>query len=384
MPTRVDYPATGLSHFQMWQDNLRISAMHTRLFFGMLPRMPKLLWRKVAGSPQREKSARQQHWSDIRESGAYAGMAISVACYRLFGRRALYGLLYVIIGYFFLSNRQARAHSADFLQRVYAQQPDAFGGQVPNWRHSFQHFMAFGRSIVDRIGSWVGDIRREEAVFANRPLLLDCLATGRGGVILTSHLGNAELCRGLVDGVDTFKINVLVFNDNAAEINRLMKRVNPRVDVELIQIASVGPDTGMLLADKINSGEFIVIAGDRTSPTAPEQATVVPFMGQAAAFPKGAFILAGLLDCPVFTLFCLEQQGRYHIYLDAFADTMAMPRRQRAVRLREHTQRYAQRLEHYALTAPLQWFNFFDFWALPEGLAHQAPEAATDSAKENP
>ncbi|WP_250953399.1 hypothetical protein, partial [Escherichia coli] len=28
--------------------------------------------------------------------------------------------------------------------------------------------------------------------------------------------------------------------------------------------------------------------------------------------------------------------------------------------------RYAERLEHYALQSPLDWFNFFDFWQLPD------------------
>ena len=27
---------------------------------------------------------------------------------------------------------------------------------------------------------------------------------------------------------------------------------------------------------------------------------------------------------------------------------------------------YAARLEHYALQSPLDWFNFFDFWHLPD------------------
>lgn len=44
LPTRVIYPENGLSHFRMWRDNLRISAMHTRLLLGMLPRIPLLLW----------------------------------------------------------------------------------------------------------------------------------------------------------------------------------------------------------------------------------------------------------------------------------------------------------------------------------------------------
>lgn len=47
-PTRVHYPADGVSHFQVWRDNLLISRMHARLFGGMLLRLPRLLWRKVA------------------------------------------------------------------------------------------------------------------------------------------------------------------------------------------------------------------------------------------------------------------------------------------------------------------------------------------------
>ena len=46
-PTRVRYPADGVSHFRLWDDNVRISWMHARLFAGMLVRLPMLLWRKV-------------------------------------------------------------------------------------------------------------------------------------------------------------------------------------------------------------------------------------------------------------------------------------------------------------------------------------------------
>ena len=45
LPTRVGYPSDGVSHFQMWRDNVLISRMHARLFFGMLWRAPRLLAR---------------------------------------------------------------------------------------------------------------------------------------------------------------------------------------------------------------------------------------------------------------------------------------------------------------------------------------------------
>ncbi|MCX7564280.1 glycosyltransferase family 2 protein [Xanthomonadaceae bacterium XH05] len=46
IPTRVHYPIDGVSHFDIWRDNVRISRMHARLFVGMLRRLPRLLIRR--------------------------------------------------------------------------------------------------------------------------------------------------------------------------------------------------------------------------------------------------------------------------------------------------------------------------------------------------
>jgi hypothetical protein len=46
LPTRVNYPADGVSHFRGWLDNLLISRLHATLFFGMLRRLPSLIARK--------------------------------------------------------------------------------------------------------------------------------------------------------------------------------------------------------------------------------------------------------------------------------------------------------------------------------------------------
>lgn len=49
LATRVTYPSDGVSHFDVWRDNVRISRMHARLFFGMLRRLPRLLRARLAG-----------------------------------------------------------------------------------------------------------------------------------------------------------------------------------------------------------------------------------------------------------------------------------------------------------------------------------------------
>lgn len=49
IPTQVQYPIDGVSHFDAWRDNVLISKMHARLFFGMLCRLPSLLRRTLSG-----------------------------------------------------------------------------------------------------------------------------------------------------------------------------------------------------------------------------------------------------------------------------------------------------------------------------------------------
>jgi hypothetical protein len=46
LPTKVGYPADGVSHFRLWLDNALISRLHASLFGGMLLRAPRLLARR--------------------------------------------------------------------------------------------------------------------------------------------------------------------------------------------------------------------------------------------------------------------------------------------------------------------------------------------------
>ncbi len=50
LPTAVNYPEHGVSHFRAFEDNVLISWMHTRLCLGMIIRLPILLFRKLKPS----------------------------------------------------------------------------------------------------------------------------------------------------------------------------------------------------------------------------------------------------------------------------------------------------------------------------------------------
>ena len=155
LPTRVTYPLDGLSHFDALKDNVRISLMHTRLFFGMLPRIPALLMRR-----------RQQHWAQQQEVKGLWGMRLMLRVWQLLGRRAFGLLLWPVIGVYWLTARPARQASQQWIERVkrvlaQRQLP------APPRLNSFFHFMRFGYSMLDKVASWRGELKLNlDVVFA--------------------------------------------------------------------------------------------------------------------------------------------------------------------------------------------------------------------------
>lgn len=359
VPTRVTYPLDGLSHFDALKDNLRISLMHTRLFFGMLPRIPSLLFRR-----------RHAHWAKQEEVNGLWGMRIMLTVWRLLGRRAFSLLLWPVVGAYWLTATTARKASQGWVSRV-RQQLQLRQMPVPPRLTSYHHFMRFGHAMLDKVSSWRGELRLgHEVVFApGAEAALDITSPG-GKLLLASHLGDVEACRALahLDGAKT--INALVFTDNARRFKQIMQEMAPQAGLNLIPVTDIGPETAMLLKEKLDAGEWVAIVGDRIAlePTRNGEWRVnwSPFMGQPAPFPQGPFILASILRCPVLLIFALQQQGKLRIHCEDFADPLLLTRGERQRALQETIDRYAERLEHYALQSPLDWFNFFDFWRLPD------------------
>jgi predicted LPLAT superfamily acyltransferase/glycosyltransferase involved in cell wall biosynthesis len=369
-PTKVIYPEGGVSHFQGVADNVRITKLHTKLFFGMLKRLPWLLKRKqsqqqayVSETSLKPQITATTHWSGMKERGSYWGIKLLAESYRIGGHWLCRAIMYPVICYFFLTGRVTREASLDFLRRVQTLEPQHPKLNQPvGWRDSLNHFLAFGNAALDRIDAWSDRIQLSQVDFPDRQVLAGQLESGKGAVLLVSHLGNLELCRAISIHQRKVKVNVMVLTSHAENFNKVLKQLNPDSTLNLIQVTDLNPATSMLLQQKIEAGELVVIAGDRTSSNTQGRVIYAPFMGQDAAFPQGPFILAGLLDCPVFLMFCLREQGRYRVHLEHFAETLKGPRAGRMDRLQQAVNRYSERLEYFARREPLQWFNFFDFW----------------------
>ncbi len=353
VPVAVTYPPGNTSNFDVLRDNLRISLMHTRLVLTMLTHLPHIL----ANRPRRLD---QRHWSWLAERGTCWGLRFCLASYRLLGRRGCQAVLTPIVLYFYLASREQRRASRDFLRHAFRAQ----GRQrEPGFIDGYRHFFAFAMRILDNFAGWAGELPADAVRIQKSDDLKAAVADPSGALVIICHHGNIDLSRALLDDKTRERLIVLVHTRHAENYNKVLREIRPAAAISMFQVTELGPETAIHLKDQVEQGKWVVIAGDRTPVTNQSFVAEADFLGETAPFSIGPYLLASLLECPVYLLFCQRENGQHRLDFEKFADRIDLPRPERRTRLQAHARSFAARLEEQALRDPFQWFNFFDFWA---------------------
>ena len=302
-----------------------------------------------------------RHWARIKEAGAPGGMRFMVLLYELFGRSVFRLVLYPVIAYFFVRRGEARRASLDYIRRLRKRHPAVLPGGCLGWL-SFRHFLTFGDMLLDKYLAWVHTPELPLMEPAAERELLQLMAERQGLLILGSHFGNLEYARAISSRFADLAINVLIYDQHAGKFAALMADSEPQSRMNLLQVTDLDTAMALDLKQRVQRGEWVVIAGDRVPVSEQGRVSTAPFLGEDARFPIGPYVLAAVLECPVYLFCCYRKPAGYHMGLERFAGSIELPREQRQEVLAGHVAHYAEALERQVLRAPLQWFNFFDFW----------------------
>jgi predicted LPLAT superfamily acyltransferase len=302
-------------------------------------------------------SSQRAHWASISESSFVGGMRLLFWICRVAGRWPFRIVLYPVLAWYVLTKPAARRASQGYLRRVAARRPldTTIVGVL-------RHFAGFAEAILDKMLLWGGLFDTKGVTYTGLEPMKQMLREGRGALLVCSHLGNADLCRVLSHSVSGLTLTVLVHTRHARAFNDMLAALDPRSQMNLLQVTEMNPATAILLSERVARGEFVVIAGDRVPVAAGGRVARVPFLGAPASFPVGPYVLASILQCPLVALFSLRVEGRHEVHFEQLQDSVRLPRKGRDAALGELAAQYAARLEHHCLRAPLEWFNFYDFW----------------------
>jgi len=310
-------------------------------------------------SERREAGGRFAIWL-IRGAGLYAG--------RGFARLALYPITL----YFYFRRARERRDSREFLTL-------ALGRPARAW-DILKHIHSYAATILDRI-YLLHDAKLDRFAFRVHGLeqLEVEMTRGRGVLLLGSHFGSFEALRALAIRRPEVRLCVVMDLKQTRALNELLHALNPGVAANVID---AGVDPGALalaLHEAAHQGALIGLLADRAR--AQESTAAVEFFGRTAHIPVAGYQIASMLDLPVVLAFGVYLGGnRYDLHFETLAQSMKIPRGDRAAQLQVWAQRYAARLEDYARRYPYNWFNLYDFWDSPRERADIRRDSVASAA----
>lgn len=294
-------------------------------------------------------------WRSKAERGSAWLIRLIAWLARTTGRRSCRALLYPIVAYFVLTDGMARRASVEFLNTV--------RGRRPGLRDTFAHIYSFAATLLDRVYMAAGDFGRFEVTIQGQDLFERALRTGRGCLLLGSHLGSFDLMILAQRALDKRPIRI-----------NIMMRIDPRSRVR--QIAGVDesswslipmgrPESFLRAHETLTAGGVVAILADRVDGAA---SLPVRFLGRPTRMPIAPHLLASRSGSTVLMFFGLYEGGnRYRIEFVEFGPAAAAGSRGAA--LQPALDRYATILDQYARRHPLNWFNFYPYWKHEESHA---------------
>lgn len=357
IPTKVQYPEHGVSHFRYGADNVQLVGLYTRLVLQGLIRGPLRIFGRLLG-----RRAGGQEWYQIAERGSLRGLRLLLVVMEKVGRIPLFVLMMPIVLHMFVWGQASRRAAVDFQREVARQRGESLT-TFATYGRALRQFWEFGVSIVEKVVSWREGVPLEKFSWVGRDEVRTHLATGRGAIFMGAHVGNIEVIRALGEH-RKIVVNALMFTANSRHFRAFLEEVNKNSYLRVIEVSSMDPSIVFDLQERLNRGEIVALLGDRIPRYSRGRAVQVPFLGRKADFPEGPWILCGLLDAPVFSVFSMrEAGGRYHVTFERLADRVELPRHERRQAIARYAQELAARLDAVVRRYPYQWFNFYDFWA---------------------
>ncbi|MGH8082363.1 MAG: acyltransferase [Lysobacter sp.] len=308
------------------------------------------------------------HWKQRPEGGSRFAFHL-IRFIASNGGRAIARLtLFPIVAYFVAVRGPERRASRAYLARVLDRAPGLFDVA--------RHIHTFAATILDRLYMLRGGMEPFDVRISGLEPIDQQIGRGQGMLLFGSHLGSFEALRVLARQRPDAKVRVVLDRAHNPQLTQLLDALDPEIARNVIDAGQDGPSIVFAIKQATDEGAIVALLVDRAAPGEPS--TMVSFLGASAPFPTAPWLIAAALKLPVVLAFGLYRGGtRYDLVFESFSDAVEIERRNRPAILAALVQRYAERLQHHARSAPYNWFNFYDFWHADD--AQQAlPDAGAD------
>lgn len=280
--------------------------------------------------------------------GSLLGYKIFIYILNKLGLKAAYLLLRFVSAYFVFFAPSATKSVYQYYRNIHRYSFLKTLGAV------FANFYIFGQTILDKTAIMSGAVSNFTYEFEGEEHLHQLKERGKGGMLISAHLGNWDIAGFLLKRID-LKINIVMFEAEHARIKKYLENI---VENNTVNIIPIKEDLShiILIKKALNNNEIICMHGDRFvegSRVAKHQ-----FMGKFAYFPTGVFSIVQKLNVPYTFVYCLKDKPDSKHY-KLSSTPIQMPKDSPLSILDD----FVESLEKKLNQNRNQWFNYYDFWS---------------------
>lgn len=285
-----------------------------------------------------------------KSKGTSLGYRIFVWVLKTFGVLPAYFLLrFVTLYYFFFSFKASR--------QIYSLYRHRLGySRFSSIIKIYKNYYLLGQSIIDKVVVMSGIKNNFSFDFDGEENLRKIAAMGKGGILLSAHIGNWDVAGHLFTRLET-RINIVLYDGEHEQIKEYLEGVTGKRNVNIIVIKN---DLSHIYAisDAFSKNELVCMHADRF--IAGNKTMTANFLGREAKFPMGPFLLASKFKVPVSFVFAAkESKLHYHFFASEIKDYSVYAKENV---MPEMLNDFAAEMENKVKRYPEQWFNYYDFW----------------------
>lgn len=290
----------------------------------------------------------QPKWEG-RSKGTTLGYKIFVWLLKAGGLKPAYALLHFVTIYYRLFVPSATGPLAYLYQKRLGYSPKASNKLIK------KNLLTFGQTILDKVAVLAGLGKQLSFAHEGVENIEQLVKDGKGGILLSAHLGNWEVAGHLLKRVNS-KINIVMYDGEADQIKAYMEQFESNRSFNIILIKD---DLSHIyeMSAALARNELICLHGDRFRPG--NRTLTHSFLGKDAKFPAGPFILASKLKAPVCFVFAFKETN-FHYHFCAYPSKIYDGRGMTGIEAMLDD--YVAILEEKTKQHPSQWFNYYDFW----------------------
>ncbi|MBL7703716.1 MAG: lipid A biosynthesis acyltransferase [Ferruginibacter sp.] len=285
-----------------------------------------------------------------KSKGAPLGYRIFVWVLKTFGVLPAYFLLRIVVLYYFFFSFKAS-------RQIYLLYRRKLGyGRLSSLFKLYKNYFLLGQGIIDKVVLMSGIKNNFTFDFDGEENLHKVASMGKGGILLSAHIGNWDVAGHLFKRLQN-RINIVLYDGEHEQIKEYLEGVTGKRNMNIIVIKN---DLSHIykISEALSNNELVCMHADRFLEG--NKTLTADFLGEPARFPMGPFLLASKFKVPVNYVFAVKESNlHYHLFSSGIKDYSVFAKNEVMQQmLNEYVGEVEQKVKQY----PEQWFNYYNFW----------------------